>query len=73
MNKSLCEVEEEKFTPSHPIFKQAILPDFQIGEGTGLTDTPGRGRKARLPTGKISLIVERATRPLHGRVRWSVR
>ena len=27
-------MEEEKITPSHPIFKPAILPDFQIGDGT---------------------------------------
>src|ERR1700741_2073421 len=39
----------------------------------GLKDAPGRGRKARLPADKISLIVERATRPAQGRVRWSVR
>src|SRR6476659_2188866 len=39
----------------------------------GLEDAPGRGRKARLPADKISLIVERATRPAQGRVRWSVR
>jgi hypothetical protein len=39
----------------------------------GLTGTPGRGRKARFPAEKISLIVERATRPPHGRARWSVR
>ena len=38
----------------------------------GLKDAPGRGRKARLPADKISLIVERATRPAQGRVRWSV-
>jgi transposase len=30
---------------------------------TGLTEAPGRGRKARLPAESISLIVERATRP----------
>ena len=39
----------------------------------GLKDALGRGRKARLPAEKISLIVERATRPAKGRVRWSVR
>src|SRR6201993_823505 len=39
----------------------------------GLKDAPGRGRKERLPADKISLIVERATRPAQGRVRWSVR
>ena len=39
----------------------------------GLRDAPGRGRKAVLPTEKISSIVERATRPVRGRVRWSVR
>jgi transposase len=39
----------------------------------GLKDAPGRGRKALLPSEKISLIVERATRPAQGRVRWSVR
>src|SRR5258707_1226298 len=39
----------------------------------GLKDAPGRGRKARLPADRISLIVERATRPAQGRVRWSVR
>jgi transposase len=39
----------------------------------GLKDAPGRGRKARLPAAKISLILERATRPAKGRVRWSVR
>jgi transposase len=39
----------------------------------GLVDAPGRGRKAVLPTEKISSIVERATRPARGRVRWSVR
>src|ERR1700716_1508306 len=39
----------------------------------GLKDAPGRGRKALLPTEKISLIVERATRPAQGRIRWSVR
>ena len=39
----------------------------------GLRDAPGRGRKAVLPTEKISSIVERATRPARGRVRWSVR
>src|SRR6516162_1942788 len=40
---------------------------------TGLKDAPGRGRKERLPTEKISLVVERATRPPQGRVRWSIR
>ena len=40
---------------------------------SGLRDAPGRGRKAVLPTEKISSIVERATRPVRGRVRWSVR
>jgi transposase len=40
---------------------------------TGLKDAPGRGRKALLPADKISLIVERATRPAQGRIRWSVR
>ena len=39
----------------------------------GLKDAPGRGRKALLPADKISLIVERATRPAQGRIRWSVR
>jgi len=39
----------------------------------GLKDAVGRGRKARLPADKVSLIVERATRPAQGRVRWSVR
>ena len=39
----------------------------------GLKDASGRGRKALLPSEKISLIVERATRPAQGRVRWSVR
>ena len=39
----------------------------------GLKDAPGKGRKARLPAEKISSIVERATRPARGRVRWSVR
>src|SRR5580658_4558789 len=39
----------------------------------GLKDASGRGRKAVLPTQKISSIVERATRPARGRVRWSVR
>jgi transposase len=39
----------------------------------GLKDAHGRGRKARLPADKISLIVERATRPAQGRVRWNVR
>lgn len=39
----------------------------------GLVHAPGRGRKAVLPTEKISSIVERATRPARGRVRWSVR
>src|SRR5258705_2391457 len=38
----------------------------------GLKDAPGRGRKALLPAQKISSIVERATRPAQGRVRWSV-
>src|ERR1700739_3672204 len=33
----------------------------------GLKDAPGRGRKARLPAGKISFIVERATPPRQGR------
>src|SRR6516162_5232522 len=40
---------------------------------TGLKDAPGRGRKERLPTEKISLVLERATRPPQGRVRWSIR
>src|SRR5580704_8345676 len=39
----------------------------------GLKDAVGRGRKARLPADKVSLIVERATRPAQGRFRWSVR
>jgi transposase len=39
----------------------------------GLKDAPGRGRKALLPVEKISSIVERATRPARGRVRWTVR
>src|SRR6201987_3432709 len=39
----------------------------------GLKDAPGRGLKPRLPADKISLIVEGATRPAQGRVRWSVR
>jgi transposase len=39
----------------------------------GLKEAPGRGRKARLPAEKISLVVERATRPPQGRTRWSVR
>jgi transposase len=39
----------------------------------GLKDAPGRGRKERLPTEKISLVVERATRPPQGRARWSIR
>ena len=39
----------------------------------GLKDAPGRGRKALLPSERISLIVERATRPAQGRIRWSVR
>ena len=30
---------------------------------TGLKDAPGRGRKERLPTEKISLVLERAARP----------
>jgi hypothetical protein len=33
-------VEEEKITPSHPIFKPAILPDFQIGDGTIASEVP---------------------------------
>src|SRR6202008_37233 len=40
---------------------------------TGLKDAPGRGRKERLATEKISLVLERATRPPQGRVRWSIR
>src|SRR5262252_6932734 len=40
---------------------------------TGLRDAPGRGRKERLPTEQISLVLERATRPPQGRVRWSIR
>jgi transposase len=39
----------------------------------GLKDAPGRGRKERLPTEKISLVLERATRPPQGRARWSIR
>src|SRR5438094_3323545 len=39
----------------------------------GLKEAPGRGRKARLPAEKSSLVVERATRPPQGRSRWSVR
>ena len=39
----------------------------------GLKDAPGRGCKALLPAESISLIVERATRPAQGRIRWSVR
>ena len=35
----------------------------------GLKEAPGRGRKARLPAEKISLVVERATRPPQGRNR----
>ena len=40
---------------------------------TGLKEAPGRGRKARLPAERISLIVERATRAPQGRTRCSVR
>src|SRR6201984_1162753 len=40
---------------------------------SGLKDAPGRGRKERLATEKISLVLERATRPPQGRVRWSIR
>src|ERR1700740_22243 len=39
----------------------------------GLQEAPGRGRKTRLPAERISLVVERATRPPQGRVRLSVR
>jgi hypothetical protein len=28
----MCEVEEEKTISSHPVFKPASLPDFQIGD-----------------------------------------
>jgi hypothetical protein len=31
MNKSLCEVDEEKMTPSHPVLKPPKLPVFQTG------------------------------------------
>jgi transposase len=45
-----------------------------VGSGiAGLKDASGRGRKAALPTDKISPIVERATRPVRNRVRWRVR
>src|SRR5215831_3780467 len=40
---------------------------------SGVKDAPGRGRKERLSTEKISLVLERATRPPQGRVRWSIR
>ena len=40
---------------------------------SGLKDAPGRGRKERLPTEKISVVLERATRPPQGRVRWTIR
>jgi Homeodomain-like domain len=39
----------------------------------GLKEAPGRGRKARLAAEKISLVVERATRPPQNRTQWSVR
>jgi hypothetical protein len=33
MNKSFVRSGRRKRTPSHPVFKPAILPDFQIGNG----------------------------------------
>jgi transposase len=39
----------------------------------GLKEAPGRGRKARLRIEKLSVVVDRATRPPQGRTRWSVR
>ena len=46
---------------------------FDSDRIAGLKDAPGRGRKALLPAEKISLVIERATRPAQGRVRSSVR
>lgn len=39
----------------------------------GLKDAPGRGRKASLPSEKISQVITRVTQPPPGRTRWSVR
>ena len=39
----------------------------------GLSDAPGRGRKAWLPVEKVKKVVDLATRPPPNRTRWSVR
>jgi transposase len=39
----------------------------------GLTDQPGRGRKASIAAGKVARVITEATRPPPGRRRWSVR
>jgi hypothetical protein len=55
------------------VWERSVSGQSALMDGmAGLKDAPGRGRKARLPADKISLIVERATRPAQDRVRWSV-
>src|ERR1700747_1885977 len=46
---------------------------FDEKVSTGIKDLLGGGAKEGLPPEKISLVLERATRPPQGRVRWSIR
>lgn len=39
----------------------------------GLTDKPGRGRKASIPEAKVARVLTEATRPPKDRRRWSIR
>ena len=39
----------------------------------GLTDRPGRGRKASIAAAKVARVITEATRPPPGRSRWSIR
>lgn len=39
----------------------------------GLKDAKGRGRKSRLPAGKVNFVLTKVTQPPKGQSRWSVR
>jgi len=46
---------------------------FEVSGLDGLTDRPGRGRKASIPEDKVARVLTKATRPPEGRCRWSIR